>query len=99
MYPGLDSLSPFIGRGASNGRVYFLREIKVRDCQPVVKEDFEFSEDIKGKACFLRHLFRRAISSSPLKKNNILYTGRIIGFRETFVLLIKVRKKGREGGD
>ena len=34
VYPGLDSLPPLIKRGASNGRMYFSRKRKVRDCQP-----------------------------------------------------------------
>lgn len=63
----------------------------------VVKEDFESSEDRKGKACFLRHLFQLAILSSSWEKEiHLQYTARVIGFRETFVLLKKVRQREKE---
>lgn len=78
MYAGLDSLPPFIERGAQNGRMYFLRERKVRDCQPwdaccqggfwILRAHRE------GKARFLRLLFLgKTISSSSLRKRKYIY--------------------------
>lgn len=103
MFPGLDSLPPFMERGASNGRMYFLWERKVRDCQPwhaCCQGGFWILRGQKGKSVLLKTPFSAGhLIFIVERKLNIQYSARVIGFRETFVLLMKVRKRARKGDD
>lgn len=104
MYPGLDSLPPFIERGASNGRMHFLRERKVWDCQPwdvCCQGGFWILRGQRGNSVLLKTPFFSRPSHLHHWKKYIYVqcAASVIRFKETFMLLMKVRRKEREGVD
>lgn len=102
MDSGLDSLTPFRERGASNGGMCFLKKRKVQDCQlwdACCQGGFWILRGQKGKSVLLKTTFSAEHLISITEKKKIQHTAGVIALRGTFVLLMKVRKKKRKVTD